>query len=81
MARLIVVGNELTNIAEAKKAPHPGDACKSFTLLLEQRELASGAVTRENAVLITTTAVLSFERAGRFEGSVAMGFQSLHWPV
>lgn len=38
MVGLIVVGNDLSNLASAKKARHPGDARKAFRVLLETLE-------------------------------------------
>lgn len=38
MVGLIVVGNDLSNLAEAKKVRHPGDARKNFRALLKQLE-------------------------------------------
>ncbi|MCX7561426.1 pseudoazurin [Sulfitobacter sp. F26204] len=38
MVGLIVVGNDLSNLAAAKKARHPGDARKAFRSLLRQLE-------------------------------------------
>ena len=38
MVGLIVVGNDLSNLAEVKKVRHPGDARKNFRALLKQLE-------------------------------------------
>lgn len=38
MVGLIVVGNDLSNLAQVKKVRHPGDARKNFRALLEQLE-------------------------------------------
>lgn len=41
MVGLIVVGNDLSNLQDAKKARHPGDARKAFRELLRQLETAT----------------------------------------
>lgn len=38
MVGLIVVGNDLSNLADVKKVRHPGDARKNFRALLKQLE-------------------------------------------
>ena len=38
MVGLIVVGNDLSNLAQVKKVRHPGDARKNFRALLKQLE-------------------------------------------
>ena len=38
MVGLIVVGNDLSNLAQVKKIRHPGDARKNFQALLKQLE-------------------------------------------
>lgn len=38
MVGLIVVGNDLSNLAQVKKVRHPGDARKKFRALLKQLE-------------------------------------------
>lgn len=38
MVGLIVVGNDISNLAEVKKIRHPGDARKNFRALLKQLE-------------------------------------------
>lgn len=38
MVGLIVVGNDLSNLAQVKKVRHPGDARKNFRALLKQVE-------------------------------------------
>lgn len=41
MVGLIVVGNDLSNFADAKKVRHPGDARKAFRTLLGQLDAAT----------------------------------------
>ncbi|AHD11553.1 pseudoazurin (plasmid) [Phaeobacter gallaeciensis] len=42
MVGLIVVGNDLSNLAQVKKVRHPGDARKNFRALLKQLERGTG---------------------------------------